>query len=122
MNVVLIDRRGGDYSNLEQIEGLLRDGWNLIIFPEATRSRDGKLGRLRSGVAELAIRFDCPVVPCKMKGTNDVLPIGKSIPQHGAMHLRLGQPINTKPGESTRQFVQRLRQAIEGIDLEDSDL
>ena len=121
MNVVLIDRRGGDYSNLDQIESLLRDGWNLIIFPEATRSRTGERGRLRSGVAELALRHRCTVLPCKIIGTNKVLPVGGTIPQHGAMDLRVGPPISIDPMSSTRDFVHCLGEAIEAIGTEDPD-
>ena len=120
MNVVLIDRRGGDYSNLEQIEGLMRDGWNIIIFPEASRSRDGQLGRLRSGVAELARRFHSPVIPCSIRGTNQVLPVGKTLPQHGSMHIQLGKPITFEHEESTRDFVERLRSSIPAIPVEDT--
>jgi 1-acyl-sn-glycerol-3-phosphate acyltransferase len=118
MNVVLIDRHGGDYSNLDQIEGLLRSGWNLIIFPEATRSRTGELGRLHLGVAELAHRHGCPVLPCKILGTNEVLPIGRTIPQHGAMTIRIGRPIEIDLTDSTRDFVKRIGDSIQAIDRE----
>jgi len=121
MNVVLIDRRGGDYSNLDQIDGLLSRGWNLIIFPEATRSRTGGLGRLRSGVAELAHRHGCPVIPCRMKGTDEVLPIGGTIPQHGRMDITLGPALHMNEDESTRRFVERLGEAIMAIPVEDDE-
>jgi 1-acyl-sn-glycerol-3-phosphate acyltransferase len=108
LNVVLINRSGGDYSNLEQIEDLLSRGWNLVIFPEATRSRSGELGRLRLGAAELAKRFRCPIVPTHLEGTNEVLPVGASLPGPGRIRIRFGEPMMIGESETTRCFMERV--------------
>ncbi|MCH2145629.1 MAG: 1-acyl-sn-glycerol-3-phosphate acyltransferase [Phycisphaerales bacterium] len=108
VNAALINRSGGDYSNLEQIEDLLSRGWNLVIFPEATRSRSGELGRLRLGVAELAKRSGCPVVPTHISGTNTVLPVGSILPKSGTVSIRYGEPMKIDPDGSTRSFIDRL--------------
>ena len=108
VNVVLINRSGGDYSNLEQIETLVSEGWNLVIFPEATRSRSGEPGRMRLGVAELARRHDCTVLPTSIEGTDVVLPVGATFPRRGTMRIRIGEPIEIEPSESSRSFIERL--------------
>lgn len=108
LNVALINRSGGDYSNLEQIEDLLSRGWNLVIFPEATRSRSGELGRLRLGAAELAKRFRCPIVPTHLEGTNEVLPVGASLPGPGRIRIRFGEPLMIGDSETTRCFMERV--------------
>ena len=115
VNVALINRSGGDYSNLEQIDELLSKGWSLIIFPEATRSRSGELGRMRLGVAELARRYGCPVLPTHITGTDVVLPVGSSFPGKGSIDLRIGEPLTIEDDENSRAFIERLGRHI--VDL-----
>ncbi len=119
VNVALIDRSGGDYSNFEMIESLLSRGWSLVIFPEATRSRSGEPGRMRLGVAELAKLHGCPVLPGHFEGTNKVLPIGSTIPQHGVMRISVGAPMKISDSESTRSFVDRLARSIDTVGREE---
>ncbi len=121
VNTALIDRSGGDYSNLEQLDDLLSRGWNLVIFPEATRSRSGTLGRMKLGVPELARRYDCPVLPTHIEGTNDVLPVGSSFPRRGRIRIRIGQPMRIETGENSRVFIERLRREIVALGPEGSD-
>ncbi len=118
VNVALINRSGGDYSNLEQIDELLSKGWNLIIFPEATRSRTGKLGRMRLGVAELARRYGCPVMPAHISGTDQVLPVGGAFPRKGRITLKIGEPMSIEADESSRTFIERLGGRIEALGME----
>ena len=119
INVALINRSSGDYSNLELIENLLSKGWSLVIFPEATRSRSGARGRMRLGVAELARRHGCSVLPGHIDGTNTVLPIGSTLPQHGVMRISIGTPMRIEESESTRMFVDRLAQRIDDVGREE---
>ena len=55
----------------------MRDGWSLVMFAEGTRSRDGSVGRLRSGAAVLAAQHDLPLMPIHVSGTHDVMPVGR---------------------------------------------
>jgi 1-acyl-sn-glycerol-3-phosphate acyltransferase len=112
VNVALINRSGGDYSNLEQIDELLSQGWSLIIFPEATRSRSGELGRMRLGVAELARRYGCPVLPTHISGTDVVLPVGSNFPVKGSIEIRIGEPLKIEEDENSRAFIERLGRQI----------
>ena len=54
----------------------LREGGSLLVFPEGTRSRDGRVGRLRSGAAILAAEHHLPIVPIYMSGTREAMPRG----------------------------------------------
>ena len=56
-------RNSADVSALNRAEKVIRDGYNLTIFPEGTRSKDGKIGRARSGVAYIASKCGVPVYP-----------------------------------------------------------
>jgi 1-acyl-sn-glycerol-3-phosphate acyltransferase len=61
-----------------QIEHLLGAGWNLVVFSEGTRSRDGRVGVMRSGAAVLAARRRVPIVPVHISGTHEAMPPGRS--------------------------------------------
>jgi 1-acyl-sn-glycerol-3-phosphate acyltransferase len=119
VNVALINRSGGDYSNLERIDELLSKGWSLVIFPEATRSRTGQLGRMKLGVAELARRYGCPVLPAHIAGTDQVLPVGGGFPRKGEILLRIGEPMRIGAQESSRVFSERLGGRIVALGTEE---
>lgn len=116
VNVALIDRTGGDYSNLDQLDELLAEGWNLVLFPEATRSRSGELGRMKLGAAELARRYRCPVVPARIEGTREVLPVGAGLPRTGSVRITLGAPLHIGEDEGGRAFTERIGRAITSIE------
>ena len=77
-----IDRTGGEASERALRSGLrvLAEGKVLGIYPEGTRSRDGRLYKGRTGVARLALESRAPVVPCAMIGTFEFLPPGSFRP------------------------------------------
>ena len=115
MNVMLIDRVGGEYSELDRIDAMITEGWSLVIFPEATRSRDGSIGRFRHGAAELARRNDLPVVPVRIEGTERILPPGVSWPQSAPLRMTAGEPLRAEAEETAAAFTKRLVVAIEDL-------
>ena len=118
MNVALIDRVGGNYSKFDLLEEVVQAGWNLLIFPEATRSRDGSRGRFHLGAAELVRRNRLPLVPTRIEGTQQVLPPGVSWPQSGEIHVCFGAPMQVREEESAGDFTHRIVEAIHEIDIE----
>ena len=116
MNVLLIDRVGGEYSELDRIDSMLGAGWSLVIFPEATRSRTGEMGRFRHGAAELARRHQLPVVPAHVSGTDRILPPGIRWPRSGRLQVVFGEAITPGPDESSANLTARLRDAISRLD------
>ena len=67
----------GIIENMEKMRGYLSSGGNLFIFPEGTRSRDGKLGRFNDGAFKIARRFETPIRVLRIKNTNDLFAPGK---------------------------------------------
>ena len=63
LGAVAIDRGAGDFSALDEIESRLQNGENALIFPEGTRSKDGKLGHFKTGAAMIAAQTGVPIVP-----------------------------------------------------------
>lgn len=91
-----IRREGGEAAEaaLEAARGVLRSGGVFGIYPEGTRSPDGRLYKGRTGVARLAVDCGVPIVPVAMIGTRDAQPIGKIMPKFFApITIKFGQPI-----------------------------
>jgi 1-acyl-sn-glycerol-3-phosphate acyltransferase len=93
---VPIDRSGGEAS-----EGALRTGVRILgagkvlgIYPEGTRSPDGRLYRGKIGVARMALEAGCPVIPVAMIGTFEVQPPGQVRPNIRRVGIRIGKPLD----------------------------
>jgi 1-acyl-sn-glycerol-3-phosphate acyltransferase len=91
-----IDRSGGRASDAALETGLkvLRRGDLLGLYPEGTRSPDGRLYRGKTGVARLALEAGVPVLPVAMIGTDKVQPIGRRIPKLGRVGIVIGRPLD----------------------------
>lgn len=84
---------GSDVSAYRDGLALLRSGGVLGVFPEGTRSPDGRLGAARLGAALLAARSGVPVLPVGISGLGAYLPRGARVPHRGArIRLRIGRP------------------------------
>ncbi|GAA1166447.1 1-acyl-sn-glycerol-3-phosphate acyltransferase [Kitasatospora gansuensis] len=73
---------------------ILREGKAFGIYPEGTRSLDGRLYRGKTGVAWLALTAGVPVVPVALEGPADILPVGKRIPRLRKVTVRFGEPLH----------------------------
>jgi len=93
---VPIDRSGGAASEAALQTGLriLREGNLLGLYPEGTRSPDGRLYRGKTGVARMALEAGVPVIPVAMINTDVVQPTGKKIPKLGRVGIRVGKPLD----------------------------
>lgn len=91
-----IDRSGGRASDAALKTGLrVLSGGNLLgIYPEGTRSPDGRLYRGKTGVARMALEAGVPVLPVAMVGTDKAQPIGRRIPKVVRIGVRIGKPLD----------------------------
>lgn len=97
LNQIPVDRSGGRASlmALDAALPVLRAGHVLGIFPEGTRSVDGRLYRGRPGVAKLALDAPAPIIPIGLIGFDKVQPIGASMPKLGPkVEVRIGEPLD----------------------------
>ncbi|WP_456319092.1 lysophospholipid acyltransferase family protein [Georgenia yuyongxinii] len=96
VGTIPVDRSGGKASEAALQTGLrrLREGGLFGIYPEGTRSPDGRLYRGKTGVARLALESGAPVVPVAMIGTNIAQPIGKRIPKLHRIGAVVGEPLD----------------------------
>ncbi|MDP9240899.1 MAG: 1-acyl-sn-glycerol-3-phosphate acyltransferase [Actinomycetota bacterium] len=85
-------------------------GGNLLgIYPEGTRSPDGRLYRGKTGVARMALEAHVPVIPCAMIDTDKVQPLGRKIPHLVRPTIRIGKPLDFSryEGMSGDRFIER---------------
>jgi 1-acyl-sn-glycerol-3-phosphate acyltransferase len=107
-----VDRSGGDAARaaLETQRRVLRDGGLAGIYPEGTRSPDGRLYRGKTGVARLALESGAPVVPVAMLNSDVIQPTGKIFPRLMRVKIRFGQPLDFAaryPGRAGDRLVER---------------
>lgn len=93
---VAIDRRSGSAAANALSTGVrvLSEGRILGIYPEGTRSPDGRLYRGKTGVARLALAARVPVIPVAMVNTDKIQPIGARIPRIMQVEIRIGKPLD----------------------------
>lgn len=113
---VAVDRAGGSRSEAALLTGLsvLANGECLGIYPEGTRSPDGRLYRGRTGVARLAFESGAPVIPVAMFNTADIQPTGKVIPKIMRVRMVFGEPMHFGPPEKSGS-PEELRKATDQI-------
>jgi 1-acyl-sn-glycerol-3-phosphate acyltransferase len=106
-------------ASLDTALEVLHRGWAFGIYPEGTRSRDGRLYRGRTGVAWLALQSGAPVVPVGLIGTDRVQPIGAHFPRIHRVQVRFGTPIRPQdyadaptPGLARRQLTDAVMDSI----------
>jgi 1-acyl-sn-glycerol-3-phosphate acyltransferase len=108
---VPIDRSGGQASDaaLSTALRVLGEGNMLGIYPEGTRSPDGRLYRGKTGVARIALEAGVPVIPVAMIGTHEIQPPGKILPRIKRPGVVFGKPLDFSryAGMSTDRFVLR---------------
>jgi 1-acyl-sn-glycerol-3-phosphate acyltransferase len=94
---IYVDREARDSRReaLEKAVATLRGGISLLIFPEGTRSRDGRLLPFRPGPFTMAIEAGVPVVPVTIHGTRELMPKGRAGIQPGRITIRFHPPVPT---------------------------
>jgi 1-acyl-sn-glycerol-3-phosphate acyltransferase len=124
LNTFPFSRTGGAQAVLHNSSELLRSGWNLLVYPEGTRSPDGRPQGFRPGVGHLATENRTPVIPMHVRGSQRVMPKGSRLPLPAPVEIRIGKPIEPAPGEGSRAFAARIEDAVRqlGAGSEDPEL
>lgn len=92
--VIKLKRGSGDQAAMDAARQALREGHLFCIYPEGTRSLDGKLHRGHTGVARLALEMRVPVIPVAMKGTYDAKPKGGKLKLFTPTAAVIGEPLD----------------------------
>ncbi len=107
---------------LDQQRALLEDGSAVALYPEGTRSLDGRLYKGRTGVAFLALQTGAPVVPVGLIGTDKVMPVGAKMPSlRHRVTVRFGEPLDlghhgpASSGRARRLATDEIMSAIHAL-------
>jgi 1-acyl-sn-glycerol-3-phosphate acyltransferase len=114
---VPVDRKGakGGQKSIHRAAELMREkGYSFLVFPEGTRSRDGKLQAFRRGGFFLALEGRAPIIPVTIKGTFDLMPKGQWYARKGAVQIDFHDPIPVTgfTAETIGELMERVRGAI----------
>jgi long-chain acyl-CoA synthetase len=93
-NAIPFERRARIDKSFRVCEAILKDGGNLIIFPEGTRSPSGQLAEFKAGVGRLLASQKYPAIPAFIKGAHEAFPKGALLPRPHAMAVYVGNPVN----------------------------
>jgi 1-acyl-sn-glycerol-3-phosphate acyltransferase len=119
-NTVPLGRNGGGLGGgaTDHVDKIIGQGWNLLMFPEGTRSRHGEVGKVRSGAAVIAAQHGIPVVPIYVSGTHAAMPPGQNWPKRRPgrilsrrhnVEVRFGRPISPRDEAERREVMDEVR-------------
>jgi 1-acyl-sn-glycerol-3-phosphate acyltransferase len=112
INTFPFDRGGGQRRGLAAAAAHLREGRNVLLFPQGTRGA-GPEG-YRAGVAELALTAGAPIVPVHIEGSALVMPKGRGVNRRARTTITFARPLHPRAGETPAELTERLRLAVEG--------
>jgi 1-acyl-sn-glycerol-3-phosphate acyltransferase len=115
--VVPVHRGGGDKGGDSLRTGveILSGGDLLGIYPEGTRSPDGRLYRGKTGPVRMALEADVPIIPCAVAGTDTALPTGRYVPKRIPVTVRYGEPLDLSRYRERRNDPFVLRSATDEL-------
>ena len=111
-----VDRRNREQAvdAVEKGVQALKAGKSFLVYPEGTRSPDGRLQRFKKGVFVMAIKAGAPIVPVSVSGGNKIMPKGKFVIRPGRVRITFHEPVPTEglTVEDRQVIIDRVRQAI----------
>jgi 1-acyl-sn-glycerol-3-phosphate acyltransferase len=114
LNALPLWRRRPVHHALEELRSrLVGDPCGLVVFPEGTRSRDGRLQNFKPGIGALIAGTEVPVIPCALNGTYAALPPGKSIPRPHKISVQIGQALQFSNVENCREGWEQMAAQVE---------
>jgi 1-acyl-sn-glycerol-3-phosphate acyltransferase len=112
--IVPVERsnRDADLQSIRRAGEVMRHGINMTIYPEGTRSPDGRLLPFKKGPFHLAAETGFSIVPVTILGTEEMMPKGRNIVKSGTATLVFHSPIDPKQFSTREELMEAVRQAI----------
>jgi long-chain acyl-CoA synthetase len=115
LNAYPFSRTSAIRRNLKYSGWLMDQDYSILIYPEGTRSIDGKMGNFKIGIGMIAKEMDARVIPLRLKGTHEILPKGRSLPKRGKVQLIFSEPLFFSYLDSYISVAQRLEKTIKTL-------
>jgi 1-acyl-sn-glycerol-3-phosphate acyltransferase len=111
---ILVERTSTGVATFKQVGQLLENKQSLLVFPEGTRSADGRLGRFRGGIFLLAIQAGLDIVPMAIRGSRHVMKKGRLMTCPGEVSVEIFDPISTSGlhREDAKALAERVQQVV----------
>jgi 1-acyl-sn-glycerol-3-phosphate acyltransferase len=104
--------------SIDEAARLLRDGVSIYLAPEGTRSRDGRIGKLKKGGFHLALATGAPIVPVAIRGTINILPRGGRIARSGQrVSVQIGEAISVGESDIERLMAQVREFLVKNVEI-----
>tara|TARA_B100001559_G_scaffold9588_1_gene8437 strand:+ start:1496 stop:2119 length:624 start_codon:yes stop_codon:yes gene_type:complete len=113
VGVIPVDREAGGVKGLENAIKILEEDGAIGIFPEGTRSKDGKMAQGKTGVARLAAHTGAAVVPVAIRQTDGVWPVSKRVPRPWRkFYYKFGEPMYFPNSESNKENLREFTDEV----------
>jgi 1-acyl-sn-glycerol-3-phosphate acyltransferase len=112
LNAFPVRRGAGDVAAVKEILRRLRDGGLVVVFPEATRTADGRTGRVNANAMAIAKKSAATIVPTVIDGAFDAWPRHRPVPLPATVHVTYGRPITA--GELADMTPGQIAEAVKG--------
>ncbi|WP_293721153.1 AMP-binding protein [uncultured Cetobacterium sp.] len=110
-NVILVDMNKNLKETLKIAAKVLKEGKNLVIFPEGARTRDGEIQEFKKTFAILSKELNIPVVPFAIKGAYELMPYGKNKPSSGKMSVTILDKVSSE-NKTVEEILKLTKQEI----------
>jgi len=115
-NTFAFSRKENIKQSLTDFGEIINRNSNVLIYPEGTRSRKGNLLPFKEGIGIMALNTEAPIIPIKIKGNYDIMPVGRIIPRFGKKTIiTFGKPLNFTKIQSPLEIIEKVHDAIKEI-------
>jgi 1-acyl-sn-glycerol-3-phosphate acyltransferase len=113
LNAFAFERKG--LNGIWQAQQLLSEGQSILLFPEGTRSKDGRLQPFKNGIGKLILATQVPIVPVWIEGTHEAMPKGTFLAHPHRVTVRFGTPFQCAPDLEQAEIVATVEQAVRAM-------
>jgi len=110
----LPQREAGARQTLRYAGELLSHGFSILIFPEGKRTEHGEINPFRPGVGMMASKLDVPVIPVRLQGVEQVLPVGAKMATPGKVTVTFGAPLRLT-GDNYTELAHQVEHAVRNL-------
>jgi long-chain acyl-CoA synthetase len=111
-NAFGFSRKEETKQSLKDFGKLVDTNHNILIYPEGTRSKTGKLADFKDGIGILAREINIPIIPIKIKGLHEILPVGNYLPKFGEVEIKIGRQVKFNKMQSPQEITKTLHKII----------